>query len=158
MPAMPKAPLDPERDLWFLGTLMRVHHRGRETDGRFTVVEQVAPVGFSPPRHVHEVEDTLMVVLEGRLTVVVGDQRRTVSRGESVFLPRGVPHTFRVDEAVRLLEIGTPGGFEEFYADNAEPAAALELPPAAVPDIERLGRTAAQHRTPLLGPPLGAED
>lgn len=155
---MPNPPLDADRDIWFLGTLMRLHARGNETAGRFTLIEQLAPAGFSPPRHVHATEDTMMYVLEGRLTVQVGDERRNLLAGQSVFLPRGVPHTFRADAQTRLLEIGTPGGFDEFYLANSEPARTLGLPLPSPPDIERLERTSREHGTSLLGPPLGPDD
>src|SRR5687767_8220345 len=81
-------PLDPARDRWFLGTLMRFHATKAETGGAVSVVEQRAPAGFSPPLHVHANEDAVLVVLEGALTVQVGDVRRRLLPSESVFLPR----------------------------------------------------------------------
>jgi quercetin dioxygenase-like cupin family protein len=147
-------PLDPARDRWFLGTLMRFHATRAETGGAVSVVEQRAPAGFSPPLHVHANEDAVLVVLEGALTVQVGDVRRTLLPSESVFLPRRVPHTFRADVPSRILEVTTPGGSDEFYAENGVPAARRELPPAEPIDMARLTRSANARNMEHLGPPL----
>ncbi len=134
---------------------MRFHVTADTSDGRYTVTEQVAPRGFSPPLHFHLHEDGLMYVLEGSITVVVGSDRRTVDAGQAVFLPRGVGHSFRVDsERVRLLEIVSPGGIERFYRSWGEPAAQLDLPASAVFDPATVQREAEAHGARLLGPPL----
>lgn len=146
--------LDPARDRWFLGTYMRFAVTSGESGGALSVVEQRAPAGFSPPLHVHAHEDGLMVVLEGELTVQVGDRRQVVRPGESAFLPRGVPHSFLVNAASRILEVLTPGGFEEFYRENGEPARTHGLPPTCVPDTARLVATAKERGVETLGPPM----
>lgn len=74
--------------------------------------------------------------------------------GDIVFLPRGVPHAFRVDaEGTRLLEINTPGGFENFHIDAGEPATEDRLPDPAPPDIENLMRVGGVYGCQVLGPP-----
>jgi len=153
-PSATEHPVDPARDRWFFGTLMRFHATSAETKGGVSVVEQRAPAGFSPPLHVHDREDAVLVVLEGALTVQVGDVRRTLGPSESVFLPRQVPHTFRADVASRILEVTTPGGSDEFYAENGVPAARRELPIPEPLDIERLNRSAKARHIETLGPPL----
>lgn len=147
-------PLDPARDRWFLGTLMRLHATSAETGGALSVVEQRAPAGFSPPLHVHAREDAVLIVLEGALTVQVGDVRRRLGPSESVFLPRRVPHTFRADVPSRIIEVTTPGGSDEFYAENGVPAARLELPAPEPMDIGRLVQSANERHIEHLGPPL----
>ncbi len=148
-----------DRDRWFLGTLLRILADGSDTGGRLAVFEQQAARGFSPPRHVHHREDTALLVLEGAITVLVGDQRVEVDAGGFVWLPRDVPHTFRVDsDRVRQLELVTPAGFERFHLDTSEPAARLELPPPAEPDITRLPEAMAAYDAEIVGPPLGPAD
>jgi len=147
-------PLDPARDRWFLGTLMRMHATSAETGGAVSVVEQRAPAGFSPPLHVHAHEDAVIIVLEGELTVQVGEARRKVMPSESVFLPRRVPHTFRADVPSRVIEITTPGGSDEFYTENGTPAARRELPAPEPIDIGRLAQSASKRQVDTLGPPL----
>lgn len=148
-----------ERDRWFLGTLLRIVAGGSDTAGRLAVMEQSAPRGFSPPLHIHHREDTALFVLEGSITVVVGNDRRSCGAGELVWLPRDVPHTFRVDsDVVRQLELVTPAGFEDFHVDASEPAQSRRLPPAAEPDIPRLIAAIGPYDAQILGPPLGPDD
>jgi quercetin dioxygenase-like cupin family protein len=147
------------RDRWFLGTLLRVLADGDDTAGTFTVMEQRAPKGFSPPLHVHRREDTALLVLEGNITVVVGRERMQVGSGGFVWLPRDVPHTFRVDsDTVRQLELITPSGVERFHVLASDPASSLDLPPAAPPDIPRLLAAAESYLLEMVGPPLGPAD
>lgn len=147
------------RDRWFLGTLLQVRAGGADTGGQLAVMEQHARRGFSPPRHVHHREDTALLVLDGAITVVVGDERSQVGAGGFVWLPRGVPHTFRVDsDTVRLVELITPAGFEGFHIDTSDPAGLLELPPPAEPDIPRLLAAVGSYGAEIVGPPLRPQD
>lgn len=147
------------RDRWFLGTLLRVLADGDDTAGALSVMEQHARRGFSPPRHVHRHEDTALLVLDGDITAVVGDERVQMTSGGFVWLPRGVPHTFRVDsDTVRQLEFILPSGVERFHVLASDPASSLDLPPAAVPDIPRLLAAAEGYDLEMVGPPLGPAD
>jgi mannose-6-phosphate isomerase-like protein (cupin superfamily) len=156
---MPVSGLTSARNRWFLGTLLRIVADGDDTAGQLAVVEQRARRGFSPPLHVHHREDTALVVLDGALSVVVGEDRREIGSGGFVWLPRDVPHTFRVDsDAVHQLELITPAGFEQFHLDTSEPALSLELPPSATPDVPRLLAAIGPYDAEIVGPPLGPDD
>ena len=151
--------LDPDRDRWFLGTLVRIRAAAGDTAGRLGLFEQEARQGFSPPLHVHRREDTALFVIEGAITVRVGDDRRAVGPGGFVWLPRDVPHTFRVEsETVRQLELVAPAGFEQFHVDASDPAAALEVPPPGEPDIPRLLEAIAPYGAEIIGPPMTPEE
>jgi quercetin dioxygenase-like cupin family protein len=146
------------RDRWFLGTLLRVLADGESTGGQLAVMEQQARRGFSPPTHLHRREDTALLVLDGAITAVVGDTRVEVGPGGFVWLPRDVPHTFRVDsDTARLLELVTPAGFEHFHLDTSDPAPAPEIPPPAEPDIPRILGAVGRYEAEIVGPPLGLD-
>jgi mannose-6-phosphate isomerase-like protein (cupin superfamily) len=125
---------------WFLGTLMTVKAGEAQTGGAFTLIEQEAPAGFSPPPHVHLAEDEAFYILDGALRVTCGDQTWDAPAGSFVFLPRRVPHTLVVtgDRPARLLQITAPSQFERFVAEIGEPAPRAELPPPSQPDMARL--------------------
>lgn len=147
-------PVD-ERLRWFVGTLNRIVATGAETNGALGVMEQWAPRGFSPPRHVHTREDSALQVLAGELVVECGDDRRMVGAGEFAFLPRGVEHTFLVtSDGAHFLEYVTPAGFEQFHVDASDPAPSATLPPPGPPDIPRLVEVSAAYGATILGPPL----
>lgn len=146
---------DEGQRLWFLGTLMVIKSDGALTSGGFGLLEQVLPPGFMPPLHVHHGEDEAFYVLEGRITFHCGDRSFPAATGSFVYLPRDIPHWFRVEgeQPARLLEWTIPGGVERYFVENGTPASALPLPPPAAPDVQRLIATAAAYNVEILGPP-----
>lgn len=93
-----------------------------DTGGRLAVTEVTVPPGDGPPPHVHDREDELFYILDGELEVCSDGVWATVSAGGTVFLPRGVPHTFRnaTDRPCRFLVVITPGGFEGFFRESSD--------------------------------------
>lgn len=141
--------------LWFLGTLLTIKAGGPQTGGALTVVEQLAPPGFGPPRHLHRWEDEAFYILEGQLTVSCGDRTWLADRGAFIWLPRGIAHSFVVSSAApaRLLQITAPAQFERFAAEVGEPAGQRTLPPRAAPDLPRLREAMARYGYELAEPP-----
>lgn len=153
--ALVRASGDGER-IWFTNNLTLIKARAADTGGEFGLIESVAPPGASPPLHVHAHEDETFWILEGELTVACGGETYTAGPGAMAFLPRGVPHTFRVDGEVpaRFTTLITPGGMEDFFAKVGRPAEGPGLPPAAPPDIESLTRWSEEFGMQIMGPPL----
>ena len=58
-------------------------------------------------------------MLEGTFEVLCGDETHRIGPGTSVFVPRGVPHTFRNigDGPAVFLGTATPAGHEAFFLD-----------------------------------------
>jgi quercetin dioxygenase-like cupin family protein len=126
---------------------------GAETDGAMSIVDSLCPVGSGPPRHVHEREDETFVILTGECEFWLEGQTIVKRPGESIFVPRGREHTFRVVgvQPGRHLTILTPSGFENFFAEMAQ--AGYRIPE----DMEQIGASAARHSLRFTGPPLRAE-
>ena len=143
--------------IWFLGNLMTVKAGGTDTNGRFTLIEAMAPSGFAPPPHLHRDEDEAFYLLAGEMRITCGDQTWRVGPGGFAFLPRGVPHGFRVGESgpATMLQLTLPAQFERFAAAVGEPAAQRTLPPptAAAPDLPQLVAVMAQYGLALAPPP-----
>jgi mannose-6-phosphate isomerase-like protein (cupin superfamily) len=116
---------------WFLGTLITIKATGEDTGGAFSLLEQLAPPGFGPPLHVHHREDEPFLVLEGRVRFRCGDQEFLVEGGGYVFLPKGIPHTFRIEgsTSARLMQMTLPPGFERVVQEIGVPAPVRRLPP-----------------------------
>ena len=142
--------------IWFLGNLMMVKATAQSTNGAYGLLESLIPAGASPPLHVHHREDEAFWVLEGTLTIRCGAESFEAKAGSYVFLPRGVPHTFRVDgdAPARMLTLLTPGGGEAFFIEGGRPAEQPTLPPQGAPDLARLERVAHQFGSEFVGPPL----
>ena len=122
-----------------------------DSDGAMSIVDTVAPPNSGPPRHVHDREDEVFVILTGRCEFWLEGETFVRGPGETAFVPRGKEHTFRVvsEEPSRHLVILTPGGFEGFFADMARGQFAI---PDDMPAIEE---SAARHSLRFTGPPLG---
>ena len=132
------------RSIWFRGALITVHADSEDTNGKFALFEVSGCPGGEPPLHIHENEDEMFYVLEGRLHAFRGGEEMTLDPGDSAFLPRRVPHTFRiVSNFARVLVYVTPGGFEGYFRDLGEPADKLALPNyvplLSIPEMVRVG-------------------
>ncbi len=102
-----------------------------ETGGSVAVVEHpLAPGTLAAPPHRHQNEDEASYVLEGTVTVEIGESVIRAGAGSLIFKPRGIFHTFwnDTDEPARILEIITPGGFEKYFEEVAV-LAELGAPP-----------------------------
>jgi quercetin dioxygenase-like cupin family protein len=120
--------------------------------GAVGLVEAVVPAGEGPPIHVHANEDEIFYLLEGTYEFYLDGKTFTREPGAAVFLPRGIPHTFRVigDTPGRNLTIMTPGGFEKFFMECSQRA--LTIPQ----DMAELKTLAASYGLQFVGPPLKA--
>jgi len=120
---------------------------GEDTGGDFSLLEMNARPGSEPPYHIHEREDETFYILEGRVSVMVDGEIHELGAGETMFLPRGIPHTFRIRSAsARALLVLTPSGFEGYFRAMGQPAETLEIPePAELPAdfMERVARETA---------------
>ena len=110
--------------------------------------ESVVPAGEGPPLHVHHGEDEAIHVIDGEADFWLDGRTLRLRSGQGVFLPRSVPHCFRVAGArpARFLGMVTPGGFEGFFAA----AAAAGVGPH---DPAALAAFGAGWRVEFLGPP-----
>jgi quercetin dioxygenase-like cupin family protein len=50
--------------------------------------------GAGAPLHLHEDADEILILLEGRLEVRLGEERRIVEAGSTISVPAGLPHGF----------------------------------------------------------------
>ena len=146
---------------WYGNSLWEFLVPADATDGKLSVFQATMPEGFSPPRHIHTREDEVFLVLEGEAWFDVDGERQLAGPGTSVYMPRGVPHTFRVKSpAARMLGIMTPGAFEQLFRNLSVPAGERTLPkPGTVPfDIPTVIAEQIRLGTQVVGPPMAAEE
>jgi quercetin dioxygenase-like cupin family protein len=100
-----------------VGVVEKVH--GRRTNGVISIVEHPIAPGVLVPPHVHQDFDEWSYVLAGRVGARIGGQEFTGEPGSYILKPRKIMHTFwnAGPDQARLLEIITPAGFENFFAD-----------------------------------------
>jgi mannose-6-phosphate isomerase-like protein (cupin superfamily) len=111
---------------------------GAESGGGLALVEHpMEPRALAAPMHRHSREDEYSFVLEGRVGAILGDETVYAEAGDLLFKPRGQWHTFwnAGDEPVRLLEIISPAGFEQFFETMTDLAGRGELHPQAMKSL-----------------------
>lgn len=165
-PTSPKVVRGTEGSLvWAMGILVTIKVTSKDTDGMYSVFEDIVPPGAGPVPHTHTREDETLYVLEGSLTAWLGGRRYELSTGDFVHMPRGVEHYFKnlTDTNTRMLLTYTPGGFEQWFLDVGVPViaddahghrdAVLMRPPDIGPgDIERAVNAARRYGVEFVKP------
>jgi mannose-6-phosphate isomerase-like protein (cupin superfamily) len=154
-------------DFWlpFVPGVSRISTKvsGEQTAGRLLQVRSTDSRGAAPPLHIHHDADESWYVIDGRLTVIVGDERIEAGPGDFVFGPMGVPHAFLVtselaETLITFSPAGTKGpsgyGVDGFFREAAVPVVPGQAPPEPTePDPEELARLMMQYGIETVGPP-----
>lgn len=104
------------------GAEMLVKLDKTQTNGHLGCVESVlAPGHLGAPPHLHNTFDELCYVLEGAVHIMVENEVTKVQAGDWHLRPKGLMHTFwnSGDTPAKTIEIGLPGGHEEYLKDLA---------------------------------------
>jgi quercetin dioxygenase-like cupin family protein len=95
---------------------------GANTGGSLTLMLSTVPAGGGTPPHIHNVDDEMFIIVEGRYRFVMNGVSKEVGPGAIVYLPRDCVHSFQNigDTPSKHWALLTPSGFETFYARCAE--------------------------------------
>ncbi|MBX9651157.1 MAG: cupin domain-containing protein [Xanthobacteraceae bacterium] len=105
-----------------------------DTGGRWSMMEQLMPLGAGPPPHKHLWSDETFYILDGEITFLHGDEIKTAGKGSFVNIARNTRHAFRVDsETARILNGYTPASMEAMVAELGKRTHDLTLPPSEPP-------------------------
>lgn len=123
---------------------------------------QVRPVGSyraswrRTTPHVHSREEEGFYVLEGEITLQIGDQRLVATAGMFANMPVGTPHSFKneSDKPARMLISVAPAGLEEMFFEIGVPVpqGATSAPPPKKEEIEKLLQIAPRYGIEILLP------
>lgn len=121
---------------------------GSDTNGQLAMFDYTGHAIMGPPLHVHYHQDEVFTVIEGRYRFVVGSQQHELQPGDTIFLPRGIPHTWlQLTPKGRLIYLLQPAGqMEEFFKAMSQ----LQGPP----DPAEAQRIHEAHGMKIVGPPL----
>src|SRR5277367_671168 len=130
---------------------------GKDTGGRFCVVDMYIPPGGGPPPHRHDFEETF-IVLEGEMEATFRGDKSIARAGDALHIPANAPHQFRNTSTrpVRMLCICSPAGQERFFVEVGVPVATRTTPPPKLDEkeqaafIEKVKALAPKYRTELL--------
>jgi mannose-6-phosphate isomerase-like protein (cupin superfamily) len=135
------------------GIVMKRLLSGEQTAGQFCLFENRSGGNTRTPIHIHAGDDETVHILEGELTAVLDGQPRRLTAGDSMFLPRGIPHQLvnMSGSPNRYLLIGTPALFDRFVEEAGRERQPDEIvgPPTSE-EIERLRKASPRFGITLL--------
>lgn len=131
---------------------------GKDTGGRFSLIDMHVPPGGGPLPHRHDFEETFSILL-GEIEATVRGETITVRAGETVNIPANAPHQFRnvASHAARMLCLCSPPGQEEFFREIGVRVPTRTAAPPELSDEEKVAlrekilQLAPKYRTELLG-------
>ena len=123
------------------GVLMTQQLSSGQTGGAFSLFDNTSRGLSGTPIHTHAYEDETIYIIQGEMHAVIAGEERTLRPGESIFLPRGIPHQLRNEQEgpAHYLLLCTPGGFEAFLAQAGHALApGADIGPPSATDLLRL--------------------
>jgi len=147
-------------DVWWKTGRITVKAGPDETAGAFSQIEVDDPRGSAPPLHVHHNEDETFYILEGQVTMFVGDDRIDLEAGDYCFGARGIPHSYLVrSDRARMLVTISPSGSEQLFVSLGIPVTGAEPPTETVmPPMHEIAGLFAAYGAEILGPPPSLAD
>jgi len=126
---------------------------GDQTGGVFSLVDEQATRGESVPLHRHRDDMESFYVLEGGLTLYVGDQPGVrAAAGSFAHIPGGTVHGFRIEsETARYLILTTPR-HGEFYRAITLASRPGGLPPLEAVEGSRIKQASSEYGIEFVGP------
>ena len=138
---------------WLDGGTLAMLLDGAATDGQLMVGRFDVSRGEAPPYHMHTREDEVFMLIKGTALVWYDDQEMELAEGGIVFLPKNIPHAYRITSATAdLLMINTPAGIEGMFRhsgrDRATPRPdGFEISP------QKMAEGAKEYGQVIVGPP-----
>lgn len=117
----------------------------KDTGAELSIFEYNGKEKGGPPLHLHFHQDEIFYVSEGEYVFQCADEKYKLGKGDMIFLPREIPHTFaQLTDNGQLLYFFQPSGkMEEFFRDSAKSTAQT--------NGEDLF---AKHGMKMVGPPI----
>ena len=124
-----------------------------QTDGLLALAEiRLPPLTAGPNLHVHANEDELFFVLDGMMTVQVGEHLHEIAAGGLAWGARGIPHAFanRAKDPLRIMIMWIPGGAEGLFQELAEYLQSVD----GAPDQQVVAEIQARYGCTHVGPQI----
>jgi quercetin dioxygenase-like cupin family protein len=145
--------------LGLVGDTYTILLTGKDTAGRYCLIDMHVPPCGGPAPHRHDFEE-MFTLLEGEIEVTFRGEKSVVRAGETVNIPANAPHFFRnsSEQPARMLCMCSPAGQEEFFMKLGVPVASRTALPPKLDEagqaafIAKAESLAPQYRTELLKP------
>ncbi|MEY2536342.1 MAG: hypothetical protein QOG67_82 [Verrucomicrobiota bacterium] len=141
--------------LGVVGDIYTILLTGKDTAGRYCLIDMFVPPGGGPPPHRHDFEE-MFTILEGEIEVTFRGAKSVLRAGETANIPANAPHEFhnKTERPVRLLCICSPAGQEEFFMAIGIPVAGRTAPP---PKLDKTAQAGLKAKSEALAPQYKTE-
>jgi quercetin dioxygenase-like cupin family protein len=144
------------RTIAVVGDVYRFLATGEDTNSKYAQWEAIVPPGGGPPPHVHSREEEGFYVLEGEITLTIGDKCLVASAGMFANMPVGTPHSFKNESSkpAKMLISIAPAGLEKMFFEFGVPlqeGSTTALPPTKE-EIEKLLAVAPKYGIEIMLP------
>src|SRR3984893_13614855 len=138
------------RTVAVVGDVYRFLATGDDTNGKYAIWEAIVPPGGGPPPHVHSREEEGFYILDGEITMQIGDQRQVATAGTFANMPVGTPHSFKNESnrSAKMLISVAPAGLEQMFFEFGVPLAEG----ATTEEIEKLLAVAPRYGIEIMPP------
>ncbi len=147
---------DPQQPhIGLVGNTYTILLTGKDTAGRYCLIDMYVLPGGGPPAHRHDFEETF-AVLEGEIEATFRGEHSTVRAGHTIHIPANAPHRFQnnSERPARLMCICSPAGQEEFFMElGVRVASRTTAPPALDPS----GQAELKAKSEALAPKYRTE-
>jgi quercetin dioxygenase-like cupin family protein len=136
---------------WLAGGTLAVLLDGLATNGQLMMGRFDVSEGEAPPYHRHTHEDEVFLLIKGTALVWCDEQEYELAEGGVVFLPKQVPHAYRItSKKADLLMINTPAGIEGMFRETGRDKTTPRPPGFAVKPDPAISE---KYGNIIVGPP-----
>lgn len=131
-----------------MGMELSLKVSGKDTDNELTMYYGTYKKNDGPPLHVHYKQDEQFFVVEGEFLLQVGTEKYTLKSGDTIFLPRNVPHTFLTlsDTGRMFFQTNPSGKTEDFFKKLSQAG-----PSVTMDEVQKIH---LEHDLSIVGPRL----
>jgi quercetin dioxygenase-like cupin family protein len=136
---------------WLDGGTLAMLLDGAASNGQLMVGRFHVSEGEAPPFHKHTREDEVFLLINGTALVWVDDEQTELSEGGIVFLPKNIPHAYRItSKKADLLMINTPAGIEGMFRETGRDKSTPRPPDFRLTPDPAIS---AKYGNVIVGPP-----
>ena len=137
------------RTIAVVGDVYRFLATGEETGQRYATWEAIVPPSGGPPPHIHNREEESFYILEGEITLTVGEEKIVATAGMFANMPVGSLHSFKnnTNKTARMIISVAPARLEKMFYEFGVPLeeGSTEALPPTKEEIDKLLKVAPNY-------------
>ena len=99
----------------FHGTKMTIKVLTTETDGVYTIIHFVHPPNVGPELHIHPKNPESFHIINGNYKFLIGNTNLDAVAGDTVIVPKGIPHKFSAGDGGGEFLVISPPTLENYF-------------------------------------------